>query len=219
MSSNKLGIDFEKSLGAVTRTVSEELEKEGRTVRKVTLERSYATSPEDLWDAVTNSERLERFFAPVSGELSLGGRFQIEGNADGTITECVPPKFFAATWEFGGGLSWIEVRIAPDGNERARIALSHICPIDGHWEKFGAGACGVGWDLSLLGLEGYLSNKSFDRSGGHAFMVSDEGKAFMAAASEDWGRAAAAGGEDPAQAEAAAKRTTAFYTGEQSMES
>lgn len=219
MSSNQMKNDFEKALGAVTRTVSEELEKEGRTVRKVTLERTYATTPEDLWDAVTNPMRLERFFAPVNGELSLGGRFQIEGNADGTITECVPPKFFAATWEFGGGMSWIEVSIAPAGEERARITLSHICPIDGHWEKFGAGACGVGWDLSLLGLGAYLSDKSFDRTGGFAFMASDEGKAIMAASSEDWGRAAAAGGEDPAQAEAAAKRTTAFYTGQPPQES
>jgi hypothetical protein len=39
-----------------------------------------------------------------------------------------------------------------------------------------------------------------------------------AGASEDWRRAAVAGGENPAQAEAAAKRTTAFYTGEEIQE-
>jgi uncharacterized protein YndB with AHSA1/START domain len=217
MSSNKMGFDFEKSLGAVTRTVSD-LKKDGNPARNVTLERSYATTSDDLWDAVTSPERLERFFAPVRGELKLGGRFQIEGNADGKITECVPPKFFAATWEFAGELSWIEVRIAPEGDERSRLALSHICPVNDHWEKYGPGAVGVGWDLSLLGLAAHLSDKAFDRSEGQALMVSDEGKAFMVGASEDWGRAAVAAGENSVQAEAAAKRTTAFYTGEESQE-
>ena len=37
MSSNKIGIDFEKSLGAVTRTVSELFQKEGKPVRNVSL--------------------------------------------------------------------------------------------------------------------------------------------------------------------------------------
>lgn len=213
-----MGIDFEASLGAFTRTVSEEFQKEGKPVRNVMLERSYATTSEDLWDAVTNPERLERFFSPVSGELKLGGRYKIEGNADGTITECVPPKYFAATWEFGGEVSWIEVRIATDGEGRSRLALSHICPIDDHWKKYGPGAAGVGWDLSLLGLEAHLSDRAFDRSDGQALMISDEGKGYMDDASEDWGRAAIAAGENPVKAEAAAKRTTAFYTGEESEE-
>jgi hypothetical protein len=44
--------------------------------------------------------------------------------------------------------------------------------------------------------------------------MSDDGKAFMRGSSEAWGRAAAASGEDPAWAMAAAARTSAFYTGE-----
>ncbi|WP_147803851.1 SRPBCC family protein [Alkalicoccus halolimnae] len=217
MKPHETGIDFETSLGAVTRSVSE-LEKEGETLRSVTLERSYNTTAEDLWDAVTNPERLERFFAPVSGELQLGGRYQIEGNADGKITACEPPEFFGATWEFGGGMSWIEVRISRDGEKRSRLSLSHLCPVDEHWEKFGPGAAGVGWDLSLLGLEAHLADIAFDRTDGHALMVSEEGKAFMIGSSKDWGRAAAAFGEDPAQAKAAAEQTTAFYTGEETQE-
>ena len=125
---------------------------------------------------MTNPERLVRFFAPVNGEFKLGGRYQIEGNAEGTITECDPPKFFAATWEFGGELSWIKVRIDPDGDARSRLTLTHICPIDDHWEKYGPGAGDVEWDLTLLGLEAHLSNKAFDRDAGHAFMTSDEAR-------------------------------------------
>lgn len=113
-------------------------------------------------------------------------------------------------------MSWIEVRIAPEGDARSRLTLTHICPVDDHWKKYGPGAGGVGWDLGLLGLEAHLSDKAFDRSAGHALLASDEGKAFMVGASEDWGRAAVGAGENPTHAEAAAKRTTAFYTGEES---
>ncbi|TVP82120.1 MAG: SRPBCC family protein [Alkalicoccus sp.] len=216
MESKNTPIDLNASLGAVTRTVTS-VEKDGESMRSVTLERFYNTAADDLWDAVTTPERLERFFAPVSGDLKLGGQYQVEGNASGTITDCEPPQFFAATWEFGGGMSWIEVQISGDG-ERSRLTLSHICPVDEHWEKFGPGAAGVGWDLTLVGLEAYLTETGFDRAAGEALMISEEGKTFMAGAGRDWGRAAKASGEDPVQAVAAAERTTAFYTGEETQE-
>ncbi|WP_207671235.1 SRPBCC family protein [Paenibacillus cymbidii] len=205
-------VDLEGCFGAVTRTVSE-LEREGKPARNVTLERFYDTTPDDLWDAVTNPERLPRWFAPVSGELSLGGRFQIQHNAGGVITACEPPHYFAVTWEFAGGLSWVELRIAAEEGERSRFTLSHICPIDDHWKKFGPGAVGVGWDLALAGLAFHLSDNDAERIDEHAFGASSEGKAFMTDCSEDWRRAAVAAGELPSQAGEAAKRVTAFYTG------
>ncbi|MCU6709117.1 SRPBCC family protein [Paenibacillus sp. J5C_2022] len=204
--------NLESCLGAVTRTVSE-LEREGKPARNVTLERSYDTTPEDLWDAMTNPERLLRWFAPVSGELKLGGRYQIKDNAGGLITECVPPHYFSVTWEFGGGFSWVELRLAAEGEDRSRLTLSHICPIDDHWKKFGPGAVGVGWDLALVGLAFHLSASDTDRIDENAFSASNEGKSFMADCSEDWRRAAVAAGENPSWAEEAAKQVTAFYTG------
>lgn len=207
--------DFNAYLGAVTRTVSE-LEREGKPARNVTLERSYDTTTDDLWDAVTNPERLPRWFLPISGDLKLRGRYQFEGNAGGVITECVPPRFISATWEFGGGMSWVEVHITSEGAARSRLTLSHICPVDDHWQKYGPGAVGVGWDLGLSGLAVHLLDAGSDRFDEDAFTASVEGKAFIASVSEDWRRTAVAAGENPAQAEAAAKLTTAFYTGEES---
>ncbi len=80
-----MDLDVERLLGAVERTVSS-LERDGQAARAVTLARSYATTVEDLWDAVTSAERIPRWFLPVSGRLELGGRYQLEGNAGGTIT-------------------------------------------------------------------------------------------------------------------------------------
>ena len=68
----------------------------------MTLTRLYDTSVDDLWDALTSKERIPRWFLPVEGDLKLGGRYQLKGNAGGTITACTPPNHFAATWEFGG---------------------------------------------------------------------------------------------------------------------
>ncbi|MBP1994311.1 SRPBCC family protein [Paenibacillus eucommiae] len=204
--------NLESCLGEVTRTVSE-LEREGKPARNVTLERSYDTTPDDLWDAMTNPERLPRWFAPVSGELKLGGRYQIENNAGGVITECVPPQYFSVTWEFGGGMSWVELRLAAEGENRSRLTLSHICPIDDHWRTYGPGAVGVGWDLSLVGLAFHLSARDAERIDENVFSASSEGKTFMADSSEEWRRAAVAAGENLSQAEEAAKRVTLFYTG------
>ena len=49
-----------------------------------------------LWDACTNAERIPRWFLPVSGDLRLGGRYQLEGNAGGTIERCDPPRSLRA---------------------------------------------------------------------------------------------------------------------------
>ena len=58
-----MGFDFESHLGAVERSVSS-LERDGLPAGAVTLSRSYATTVEDLWDALTNGERIPRWFLP-----------------------------------------------------------------------------------------------------------------------------------------------------------
>lgn len=204
--------DSTKHLGVVTRTVTE-LTRDGKAARSVTLERTYDTTPNDLWDAVTSPDRLPRWFSPVSGDLRQGGRFQVEGNAAGTITECEPPRFLATTWEFGGGVSWLEVSIHQEAGG-ARLTLSHICPIDDHWRKYGPSAVGIGWDLGLLALDLHLSGEHGpDRFDEEAFVATPEGKAAMVGLSESWRDAAIASGDDPIPAEQAAKATAAFFTG------
>ena len=47
-----------------------------------------------------------------------------------------------------------------------------------------------------------------------AFAASPDVKAIITGSSEAWGQAAVAAGEEPEAARAAARRTTAFYTGE-----
>jgi uncharacterized protein YndB with AHSA1/START domain len=207
-----MDFDFERHLGAMTRTVTA-LERDGQPARAVILSRAYDTTAADLWDAVSNPERLPRWFLPVSGDLRLGGRYQLKGNAGGTITACEPPRHLALTWEFGGGVSWVDVRLADEGNGTARLTLEHVAHVSGHWEKFGPGAVGVGWDLGLAALAVYLADPShvFDEA---ALAGSPDGKAFIRSASDDWARASIESGTPAEAARAAAKATSAFYTGE-----
>ncbi|MCD7059690.1 SRPBCC family protein [Pelagibacterium xiamenense] len=206
-----MDIDVEKHLGAVSRSVSE-VEVEGKPARAVTLTRAYETNANDLWDALTNQERLPRWFAPVDGNLEKGGQFQVQGNASGTITACAPPRSFAATWEFGGEVSWIEVTLSPDGPDRTQLVLVHTAPVTPHWAEYGPGAVGVGWELGLMGLALHLSapDAKFNED---EFNTSPEAKAFMTGSGDAWAEADIASGEDPAQARGAADRAIAFYTG------
>ena len=180
--------------------------------------RSYETSVDDLWDAITTPERLARWFMPVEGDLKLGGRYQLKGNAGGAITRCERPNALDVTWEFMGGMSWVTVRLAPDG-AKARLTLEHIAPKDGigeeHLKQFGPGAVGIGWDLGLYGLEQHLLDPAAprDQKAVDAWVVSSEGKAFMRASGEAWGVAHAVSGENPDEARAKADRTIAAYTG------
>src|SRR5438445_10950204 len=146
---------FANALGAEFRRF-ENREHEGKPARVVVAVRTYDTDCADLWDALTSKERIPRWFLPVEGDLRLGGRYQLKGNAGGTITACTPPDHFAATWEFGGATSWIDVKLAAE-RDKARLTLEHTAVIEDHWNQFGPGAVGIGWDLALAGLEGYLA--------------------------------------------------------------
>lgn len=195
--------------------------RDGTPTRTATISQRYATTVEDLWEAVTSPERLPRWFAPVSGELRVGGHYQVTGNASGTIETCEPPRSFSATWEFGGTTSWIDVRIDPDG-DGARLTLHHEAPADGDpevWNRYGPGAVGVGWDLAFLGLALHLATGAdAPAEAGDSFHTTREGRRFITDASAGWGEANVAAGASREEAEGMRDRTTAFYLGEEQPE-
>ena len=208
-----MNFNVEGHLDAVERFVSSR-ERERQPARAVTLSRSYATTVHDLWDAVTNEERIVRWFLPIRGTLQLGGRYQLEGNAGGLITTCKPPSRLECTWEFGEDVSWVEVCFSDDGAASARLTLTHIACVSEHWRKYGPGAVGIGWELGLMGLSIHLAQPTEPKPDEAAFSSSRAGKAFIRGSSERWERAAVAFGTDPDIAGAAARRTAAFYCGE-----
>jgi len=204
-------MDLIASIGAVNREVVDG-ERDGKPTRIVVAERSFPSPPHDVWDALTNPERIPRWLLPITGELRLGGRYELDGNASGTITDCEPPRHLAATWEYGGEVSWIDVRLTGTDGDGTHLRLEHTAHIDGErWTEFGPGAVGVGWDLSILGLGEHLATGESVRPDESA--PSPELVTFMRMSSDDWCRAAIEAGVPADEARAAADRTTAAYTG------
>lgn len=207
-------IHVAEAVGAITREVRT-IEREGKQARVVVATRIYDTDVEDCWDALTSAERIPRWFMPIEGELRLGGRYQLQGNAGGTITTCEPPRHLAVTWEMMGQVSWVAVRLEAVAPERTRLVLEHTAHVDdAFWDQYGPGAVGVGWDLGLLGLGEHLdTGAAVALEAAQGWATSDEGKGFSTRSSEAWAEASIAAGTEPGQARAAAERTTAFYTG------
>ena len=210
-------MNYGNAIGAQTRGVRDQ-QHEGQPARVVIASRVYATNQLNLWNAITNAERIPRWFLPISGELKGGGRYQLDGNAGGLIMRCDQPQALNITWEYAGNVSWVTVRLEPaDGG--ARLTLQHIMLKDvageEHWRQYGPGATGVGWDLAFFGMGLHIESggQAIDRDDSNAWLASDEGKAFLQACANSWGDAHTAAGEKSDIAQAMAARTAAFYTG------
>ena len=209
-------MDLSDQVNAVQRTVGNRTLDAGEA-RVVTLSRCYPTDAADLWDACTNAERLPRWFAPVHGDLRLDGRYQVEGNASGTILTCDPPRSFTATWEFGGRVSWIELTITAEGSDNARMQLDHIALMDDDmWPQYGPGAVGIGWDLALLGLAIHLVSGAAvpDEFREEEWSTTGEGRDYIRGAGEGWYVAQLASGEDEGVARRSADNSIAFFRGD-----
>ncbi|WP_182887282.1 SRPBCC family protein [Microbispora sp. H10885] len=206
--------DFIDEINEVHRAVGTRDLAEGEA-RTVLLRRTYDAALEDVWDACTDPERIGRWFLPVTGELKLGGHYQLQGNAGGEILRCEPPRLLRVSWLFGEnpGFSEVEVRLTPEGGERTVFELEHVAVVPAEfWDRFGPGATGVGWDLALLGLGLHLRGNMIDDPS--AWEQSDEARALMTHSSTAWGEAYLASGAPEDVVNSAVAGTTAFYVPE-----
>ena len=215
-------VDIAAQLDAVERAVRTD-DVDGTLARVQTLTQTYPSPIDEVWDALTSAERIPRWFLPVSGDLRLGGHYQLEGNAGGTVQSCEPPHegraHFGITWEFGGGgETWVTVHLEAVEADRTRVELEHVAPAsvvpDEIWQQFGPSGTGIGWDQGLLGLSLHLTDPAARPDDPMAWSLSDEGRAFMRGSADAWAAAQAADGVDLETARAAAAATFAMYTGE-----
>jgi uncharacterized protein YndB with AHSA1/START domain len=204
-------IDAVTAAGLVAREVRSG-SRGGAPTRIAIARRTYATDQADLWEAITDVDRIPRWFLPISGDLVVGGRYQLEGNAGGVVERCEAPASFAVTWEYGGMVSWLEVALTP-ADDGTTLQLVHEAPVDPDlWDQFGPGAVGIGWDLSLLGLGLHLERGAPVTPDDRAITTTPEGVEFVRRAAAGWADAAADDGDEPGAAHEAAARTVAAYT-------
>ena len=135
-------MDDMNAFGAEFREVGGRM-RDGKPTRVVRASRKYPSDQADLWDALTNGDRIPRWFLPISGDLRPGGRYQLDGNAGGTIERCDAPEALDVTWEFERNVSWVFVRLSYEA-DRSFLTLEHEMLKDeegeAHWAQYGPGA-------------------------------------------------------------------------------
>jgi uncharacterized protein YndB with AHSA1/START domain len=128
--------------------------------RTALIRRRYDAPIEDVWDACTSSDRLNRWFLPVTGDLHPGGAFSVEGNARGEILRCEPPRLLTVTWVYGDRpVDEVELRLAEADGETL-FELEHAT-VSGRVEWEGEmvdviPGVGAGWEVPLMYLGRFL---------------------------------------------------------------
>ena len=201
-----------ETAGKVQRKL-DRVERGGRAAWRLTATRVYDTGLEDAWDALTNAERIPRWFLPISGDLKVGGRYQFKGNAGGVIERCERPRLVGVTWEMHGDVSWVTVTLA-ERSGKTELTLEHVAHVpDAIFDQYGPGGVGVGWDLALMGLgEHFATAAAVDPKEAEQWVLSPAGRAYVDACSTAWGEASAAAGTDAQRAKDAAARVSEFYS-------
>jgi uncharacterized protein YndB with AHSA1/START domain len=201
--------DIASEIEAINRTIGRRRIANGDG-RSVVLRRSYDATVEDVWDACSDPDRLKRWFGSVSGDLRLGARFQIEGNAGGEILRCEPPRLLAVSWVYGDNpADEVELRLTPGADGTTVLELEHAAAPGTAGDLAGVG---VGWDLTLLALGMHLAGQAVDPTG---MEQTPEYRRFVVLTRTAWGAALeAAGMATAAEADAVVEGTAAFYAPE-----
>jgi uncharacterized protein YndB with AHSA1/START domain len=140
-------------------------------VRSLLIRREYDAEIVDVWDAITDPERLRRWFLPVTGDLREGGTFQLKDNAGGEIRRCDAPNLLAVTWAYGDTpASDVEIRLSETAGV-TRLELHHapvaetidfggrdIDPVLNDAET-GVWGLGAGWEMGAIALTSYLKGE------------------------------------------------------------
>jgi uncharacterized protein YndB with AHSA1/START domain len=127
---------------------------ETRTAR---FERVFAHPPSTVWEALTSSDALARWFMATTLEPRVGGEATFDagdGPTVGAVTAWDPPRALGYTWPFpDGGGAHVAWTLEPHDDGRAtRLALVHTAlPAD-----WAAGYAG-GWHAYLDRLDAQLA--------------------------------------------------------------
>ncbi len=137
----------------------------------VRIEDRYATDIDDLWSAVTDPDRLARWFGEVDGELSEGGKFRVHiadaGERTGQVEACEAPQRLLVTtretdesYRRGQGVPpfdavW-EITLTADGDQTILVIEVKGMPLDK------IAFYGAGWQIHAENLAAYLAGREPD---------------------------------------------------------
>jgi uncharacterized protein YndB with AHSA1/START domain len=137
--------------------------------RTAVLRRTYPTTLDELWAAITEPPRLRSWFTEPRGELRLGGTFALEGSGHGRILRCDKPRMLRVTWSSGPGHpDEVEVRLSKADAGGTDLELEHATVAttapDGITDAILG--VGVGWELAMAWLDRYVRGDGQPRAPG-----------------------------------------------------
>jgi uncharacterized protein YndB with AHSA1/START domain len=127
--------------------------------RGLRFERHYDTSPDDLWSALTEPERLARWLAPCDIEPREGGavsiRFEEGGAVTGRVLVWDPPRVLEYEWNFTGEAeSVLRLELTASGDGTVLVLDHRLLGADQ------APGYGAGWHAHLDALDDLLHGRS-----------------------------------------------------------
>ena len=139
-------IDVDHQISAVERTVGDRVLEAGEA-RVLTTARPTTRRSRTLWDACTSPSASRAGSCRSPATCASAAATSSRATRAARSSAATRRARFAATWEYGDEVSWIEVRLDPDGDGRTASTLEHIAHVDDErWLQYGPGAVGVGWD-------------------------------------------------------------------------
>lgn len=157
----------EASLTTVERSMGNR-EIPAGSARTAVLKRRYDAPIKEVWDAITTPDRVNRFFLPLTGDLRLGGSFELQGNAGGEILACEAPHLLRLEWaplDERGYSDQVEVRLTAEGPAATWLELEHasIADVFRNDPETGCYGVGTGWEGPLHYLGEFLRGVLPDR--------------------------------------------------------
>jgi uncharacterized protein YndB with AHSA1/START domain len=129
------------------------------------MEDRFDTGIDDLWGALTEPDRLAKWYGEVEGELSQGGEFRLRvtlsGERTGKIEACEPPQRLLLTMrdpEARPGQpqqTVIEAQLSAEGTQARLVWETRGLPVDL------LPAYGAGIQIHVEHLADYVSGREF----------------------------------------------------------
>jgi len=140
----------------------------------VRIEDRYDTDIHDLWTAITDPDRLARWYGRVEGDLRPGGQFRLhvdDAGLDtaGRVETCEPPRRLVVThretdesWEAGHDAppfdETVDATLTADGDHTVLVIEVRGMPLDK------IAFYGAGWQIHAENLATYLAGRELGDS-------------------------------------------------------
>lgn len=155
------------SMSPPTRILGTLRSADGRGV--VRIEDRYDTGIEDMWSAITDPDRVARWYGRVDGDLRPGGQFSLyvedaDSDHTGRVEECEPPRRLRVTtretdesYQRGRGVppydSVLDASLTADGDQTVLVIEVRGMPLEA------IAFYGAGWQIHAENLAAFLAGR------------------------------------------------------------